>query len=117
MAASASAGDPQYARNDGGDATIAFGAQLWAGTLHNSGSAGPGIPTFPRSDDVVTTGAATLVGPTVAASGWTDALAMFALATGSPAIGAGDPLPAVPRDMLGAVRSSTAPTIGAIEGD
>ncbi len=46
-------GNPQYARNDGGSASVVFGPQLWAGTFHNSGAATPGIPTFPDTGDVV----------------------------------------------------------------
>lgn len=46
-------GDPQYARNDCGPVDITFKRQTWIGTFHNSGSAGPDIPTFPLAGDTV----------------------------------------------------------------
>ena len=46
-------GDPQYARNDCGPVDITFLRQTWIGQFHNSGSAGPGIPTFPLPGDTV----------------------------------------------------------------
>ncbi|NND01549.1 MAG: hypothetical protein HKN91_02065 [Acidimicrobiia bacterium] len=44
-------GDPQYARNDCGPVDITFLRQTWIGQFHNSGSAGPNIPTFPLAGD------------------------------------------------------------------
>ncbi len=46
-------GDPQYARNDCGPVDITFLRQTWIGQFHNSGSAGPDIPTFPLPGDTV----------------------------------------------------------------
>lgn len=46
-------GDPQYARNDCGPVDITFERQTWIGQFHNSGSAGPNIPTFPLPSDTV----------------------------------------------------------------
>ncbi|MCP3973567.1 MAG: hypothetical protein GY720_03645 [bacterium] len=46
-------GDPQYARNDCGPVDIRFARQTWIGTFHNSGSAGPDVPTFPLPSDTV----------------------------------------------------------------
>jgi len=111
----ATGGDPQFARNDGGDATIVFGAQLWAGTLHDSASAGPGIPSFPQPGDVVADATSVLVDPDSFVTGWVGALAMYALAPGSPAIGSGDALSQVMFDLIGTMRSATTPTIGAFE--
>jgi hypothetical protein len=112
-------GDPQYARNDAGTATIVFGPQLWAGTFHNSGSSTPGIPVFPRASDVVVgSGAAGTVidDPTVAGlTGLADAIARYTPVVAGPAIGAAEVVAGVVRDIVGAARSSTAPTMGAIE--
>jgi len=46
-------GDPQYARNDCGPVGVTFKRQTWIGTFHNSGSPGPGIPSFPLPSDTV----------------------------------------------------------------
>jgi hypothetical protein len=111
-------GDPQYARNDAGAATITFGPQLWAGTFHNSGGATPGIPSFPLSGDVVVGPSAlgsVLANPTVAGlTGLADAAARYRPVIGSPALGAAESLGIV-SDLLGAVRSLVAPSMGAIE--
>jgi len=112
-------GDPQYARNDAGTATITFGPQLWAGRFHNSGSATPGIPQFPQPTDVVAGPSElsdVLGDPTVTGlNGLVDAVNRYRPAAGSAAIGAGEPLPGVAHDILGDVRSVSAPTMGAIE--
>lgn len=112
-------GDPQYARNDGGAATITFGPQLWAGRFHNSGSGTPGIPQFPQSVDVVVGSSelsSVVTTPTVSGlEGIDDAVARYRPATGSPALGNGEPLPGVVADFLGKVRSLVTPTLGAIE--
>ena len=47
--------------------------------------------------------------------GWADAIARYRPAAASPALGAAQPLPGVPKDLLGVFRSSTTPTMGAIE--
>ena len=112
-------GDPQYARNDGGAATITFGPQLWAGTFHNSGSSTPGIPSFPQpADFIVGSGELGNVVVTPAVTGLTgisDAVARYRPAVGSAALGNGEPLPGVAADFLGKVRSVVAPSLGAIE--
>lgn len=112
-------GDPQYARNDAGAATIVFGPQLWAGEFHNTGSATPGIRLFPLASDVVVPPgslATVVVDPNVGGLlGWADAIARYRPAAASPALGAAQPLPGVPKDLLGVFRSSTTPTMGAIE--
>ncbi len=112
-------GDPQYARNDGATATIEFGPQLWAGLFHNSGSATPGIPTFPQPGDVVAAPAeldSVIATPTVGGlSDIADAVARYRPAAGSPALGAAEPVAGVIQDFLGQARSLVAPTMGAIE--
>ena len=112
-------GDPQYARNDAGAATVAFGPQLWAGTFHNSGSSTAEIPQFPQSDDVVVGSGAratVLADPTVAGlSGIADAISRYAPVSGSPALGSSAVLVDVVADFLGLPRSLIAPTMGAIE--
>jgi len=112
-------GDPQYARNDGGTATIVFGPQLWAGPFHNSGAATPGIPSFPQLGDVVVTVAAVgtvLVDPTTnGLTGLSDAIGQYSPMMGSPALGAAEPLTGVVADILGVLRSLNAPTLGAVE--
>ncbi len=115
----ATGGDPQYARNDGGSAAIVFGPQLLAGTLHNSGAATPGIPSFPQPDDAVVGAgslAAVLVDPTVVGvTGLADAIGQYTPVPGSAALGAAEVLADVARDILGELRSATAPTFGAVE--
>ncbi len=110
-------GDPQYARNDGGSATITFGPQLWAGTFHNSGAATPGIPSFPQPIDIVVgSGSAVVVAPTVTGlTGIADAISRYTPTGTSPALAAAEVLAGVVVDFIGAVRSTTAPTMGAIE--
>ncbi len=108
-------GDPQYARNDGGPATIEFGPQLWAGPFHNSGSATPNIPQFPQPADVVATPSAVLADPTTGGHTGLEA----AIVRYSPAGGAGG-LGTVPWradgivDLVGAVRAPNA-FFGAVE--
>lgn len=111
-------GDPQYARNDAGAASISFGTQLWAGPFHNSGSATPGIPMFPLVDDVVAaSGSGVVVDPTVIGlPSLSDAAARYTPTAASPALGAGAVLTGVVLDFFGSTRSTTAPTLGAIEG-
>ena len=110
-------GDPQYARNDAGSATITFGPQLWAGAFHNSGSPTPGIPIFPQTRDVTaTSGTGVVVTPTVSGlTGPDDAATRYTPATSSPALGAAVVLTGVDTDFFGSLRSTTAPTMGAIE--
>jgi hypothetical protein len=112
-------GDPQYARNDGGAAAVVFGPQLWAGSFHNSGTATPGVPTFPQPGDVVVGAGAlsTVVGsPTTAGiTGRKDVIGRYTPVPGSPALGVAERLPGVAADMVGVPRSE-APTMGAIEG-
>ena len=112
----ATGGNPQYARNDGNAGSVRFGRTLWAGTFHNSPSAGAGVPVFPGPGDVVVAGGGVLVNPTFAGiTGLADAEARFALAAGSPARAAGDPDPTVTADIGGAARSASAPSLGAAE--
>ena len=110
-------GDPQYARNDAGAATIIWGPQLWAGLFHNSGAPTPGVPSFPQTSDVVAgSGTGVVVTPTVTGlSGVADAATRYTPSASSPALGAGEVLDDVLFDLFGSARSSTAPTIGAIE--
>ena len=110
-------GNPQYARNDGGAATIAFGTQLWAGPFHNSGASTPGIPGFPLASDVVVgSGATVVVSPTTSGIfGLGDAASRYRPLGTSPALGQADVLVDVVTDFLGVARSTTAPTLGAIE--
>jgi hypothetical protein len=110
-------GDPQYARNDAGEASITFGPQLWAGLFHNSGSATPGIPLFPQAVDVVTSsGSGVVVTPTVTSlSSLDDAAGRYAPTVTSPALKAAETLAGVVTDFFGAARSASAPTMGAIE--
>ncbi|MDJ0496205.1 MAG: right-handed parallel beta-helix repeat-containing protein [Acidimicrobiia bacterium] len=112
-------GDPQYARNDGGAATISFGPQLWAGAFHNSGSATPGIPPFPQPTDIVVGPGeldSVVVSPSVTGlGGISDAVGRYRPAPGSPALGNGESLPGVIIDFLGFTRSAIAPSLGAIE--
>ncbi len=112
-------GDPQYARNDGGAATIVFGPQLWAGAFHNSGASTPGVPTFPQAGDVVVDAgslATVVANPTVSGiADLSDAIVRYSPVSGSPALSAAQPLTGVVADMLGVLRSVTAPTLGAVE--
>ncbi len=111
-------GRPSYARNDGNvDATVRFGTQLWGGSF--AAGYGPGVPTFPQPKDVQLgsgTFGAVLVNPSFASfTSRADALARFKLVTTSPAKAKGDPGTAAPVDIVGTVRSTTAPSIGAYE--
>jgi S-layer family protein len=112
-------GNPQYARNDGGSATITFGKQLWAGLFRNAGSAGPGVPSFPQSGDVAVDSGSlgtVVVDPTTGGvTGLANAVTRYKPAAGSPALGAADALSDVVKDIIGMARSLTAPTMGAIE--
>ncbi len=110
-------GDPQYARNDSGAASITFGPQLWAGVFHNSGSATPGIPSFPQPGDVVVGGTGgVVVSPTTGGlAGIADAVARYTPSGTSPALGTAEVIAGVIADFLGVPRSATAPTMGAIE--
>ena len=77
------------------------------------------MPTFPAAGDVVVPASA--LASVLARidqgglSGVAAARTRFAPAPGSPALGAGVPLDGVPRDARDAVRSATAPPIGAVE--
>jgi hypothetical protein len=110
---------PQYARDDAISTGVAFARELWGGTLVNSSSAGPGIPMFPQTGDVVVAAGSNgtvLVNPSpIGITGLPDALARFALAAGSPAKHAGVADPLVPCDITGAPRSATSPSLGAFE--
>ncbi len=110
-------GDPQYARNDGGTASITFGPQLWAGAFHNSGAGTPGIPLFPQAGDVVrASGTGVIITPTVGGlTGIADAVARYGPSVGSPAFGAAEVLDGVLGDFNGETRSTTSPTMGAFE--
>jgi hypothetical protein len=111
-------GDAQYARNDCGDVAITFGPQGWFGSFHNSGTATPGIPLFPRTVDtwsVSTTGVVT--DPSWSGlSAIATAVDRFTPVEASSVLGAGDPAGAiVPQDILQIFRSPSAPTLGAVE--
>jgi len=112
-------GDPQYARNDGATEAVSFVSQLWGGTLHNSGSPTPGVPSFPTPGDVVVSDSGVqfvVVDPTPSAlSGLADALVRYRPISGSVPLGEGTPVELVLRDILNIARSLTAPTIGAFE--
>ncbi len=110
-------GDPQYARNDGGPADITFGPQLWAGAFHNSGAPTPGIPIFPQSEDVLaTSGSGVVVDPDPSSlAGIADAVARYTPAANSSALATAEVLAGVIADFVGSLRSTTAPTMGAIE--
>ena len=112
-------GNPQYARNDGGAATITFGPQLWAGLFRNAGSAGPGVPMFPQASDIVVSSGAlatVVVDPTTGGiTGLTSAIAKYKPTTRSPTLGAAQALADVAKDVIGMFRSTTTPTMGAIE--
>jgi hypothetical protein len=112
----ATAGDPQYARNDGDSTTVTFRAQLWAGTLHNSSVPTPGIPIFPIAGDVVVSSISGIVAnpTTTSLTGFADALARYRPVSGSPVLGNGVPV-LVGGDIVRATRSETEPSIGAFE--
>jgi hypothetical protein len=109
---------PKFALNDGNeDATVRFGPQLWAGRFARGG--GGGIPPFPQEQD--TTVDARELENVVAnprddgLHGLADALARFRVVAGSPAIGAGAPIDAAPRDIVDLERSTHKPSLGAFE--
>jgi hypothetical protein len=113
----ATGGNPQYARNDGGPATIDFGPQLWAGAFRNSGSPTPNVPPFPQTGDVVPGGAlvSVIVDPTVGGhTGLEAAVARYTPDLGSAALGAVRWQPDALVDVIGVVRAPNA-TFGAIE--
>jgi hypothetical protein len=100
---------PQYARDDATSTGVSFARELWGGSFVNSGSPGPGIPMFPQAGDLVVNPSPTGI------TGLPDALARFALASGSPAKRAGVADAMVPCDITGAQRSASAPSMGAFE--
>jgi hypothetical protein len=108
----------QYARNDCEADNVRFGPTGWFGALQNSGSPTPSIPQFPLPDDAVAgdiTGVVfnpDITGLTARAV----AIARYTPFRSGPAVGAGEPLSGdVSTDMSGTVRSTVAPTLGAIE--
>jgi hypothetical protein len=111
-------GDPQYARNDGGATSIDFGRQLWAGTFHNSGSATPGIPQFPRPGDVVAPpgalGTIVVMPSTTGLDDLAEAIGRYRPAADSPALAAAPVTADALRDLLGVVRAPAA-GLGAVE--
>jgi hypothetical protein len=109
---------PKFALNDGNeDMKVKFGPQLWAGRF--SRAEGRGLPRFPGDRDVsVGSGDEVLVSTDdTKLKGLADALERFRPARGSPALKAGSPVDACPRDIMDVVRSTTAPSIGAFESD
>jgi len=111
-------GDPQYARNDGGAASITFGPQLWAGIFHNSGSATPNVPQFPQAGDVIVGSAeltSVLIDPTTGGqSGLGAAASRYTPTAGSPGLAAIAWRPDSLLDFRGVVRAPMA-SFGAIE--
>jgi hypothetical protein len=77
-------GTPQYARDDATSTAISIARELWGGAFMNSGSPGPGIPSFPQAGDVVVAGSAlgkVVANPTpTGLTSMADALQRFALA-------------------------------------
>jgi hypothetical protein len=110
-------GNPQYARNDCGDTDVSFGANGWIGGFVDSGGPTPGIPDFPLAGDVVVdgTGGVLVDADWSGLNGWADAVSRYTPVAGSVALGAGSEALS-PIDLLGEPRSSTTPTLGAIEG-
>ncbi len=111
-------GNPQYARNDGGPASITFGPQLWAGVFRNSGSSTPNVPQFPQPADLVV-GAGSLpsvlVDPTTAGhTGVADAAARYTPAPASVGVDAIAWRSDAVLDFRGVVRAPMA-SFGAIE--
>ena len=113
-------GSPQYARNDGAADSLTFSHQLWGGTFVNASSGRTGIPAFPATGDAVVSGSGlsfVLVSTDdEGLSGISDGIARYTPLPGSIVTGRGTPIELVSRDMIGASRSTVAPTIGAIEG-
>ena len=108
------AGSPQYARNDGNAGNFRFGRQLWAGSF--LGSSSPAIPAFPQARDVVSATSGVVMHPSdVGLTGLDDAKQRYSLAPRSPARYAGEANTVAPRDILDALRSPGAPSIGAFE--
>ncbi len=111
-------GDPQYARNDGGAVSIAFGPHLWAGEFRNSGSGTPNVPQFPQSGDVVVSAAAlssVLVDPTPGGHvGLAAGADRYTQAEGSAGLDAIAWRPDAVLDLRGMVRAPMA-SFGAIE--
>ena len=110
-------GDPQYARNDGGAATLDFGPQAWAGAFRNSGAPTPNVPLFPQGGDVVAGGAlaSVIADPTIGGyGGLAGTVARYAPDIGSPVLGAIDWRPDSVVDLRGIVRAPAA-SFGAIE--
>ena len=110
-------GDPQYARNDGGSASIDFGPNLWAGAFHNSGSPTPNVPQFPQAGDVVPGGAleSVLVDPTTGGyTGPANAIDRYAPDSGSSVVGGVGWRSDGVVDLRGIVRAPLA-SFGAIE--
>lgn len=114
-----SASPPQYARNDTSGQSLDFAPTLWAGSLRNSSSPGPAVPTFPQLADLsVASNAINTILSSPLASGSTSrasAIAAYSLINGSPAINAASPAAATSRDINGAARSPSMPSFGADE--
>jgi hypothetical protein len=112
-------GNPAYAENSGNsDATLHFGPQFWGGSF--GASSGPGVPRFPQASDKTVPSTANfgsvVMNPSYTSlTGLSDALGRYPLATGSPAKNAGAANTVAPLDILGVIRSTTAPSIGAFE--
>jgi hypothetical protein len=108
----------QYARNDCDADNVRFGSTGWFGALHNSGAPTPLIPLFPRAEDAAAAGITDVVFDTDIAglTARAVAIARYTPFRAGPAVGSGEPLGGdVSTDISGSVRSTVAPTLGAIE--
>jgi hypothetical protein len=86
---------------------------LWKGSFN--GQSGPALPSFPLASDVVTSAQVLVNESPTGVMGLADAKAKYALVAGSPAKSKGFANTVCPLDIIGVVRSSTAPSIGAFE--
>jgi len=106
-----------YAWNDGNIGSFKVGPQLWAGLFKQYEQ--NGLPTFPQVFDIhVNRYEAAKVVRNPSDDGLTgldDARSRYAPAAGSPALRSGSGTSSTRYDALGAPRSASAPTLGAVE--
>lgn len=108
----------QYARNDCDADNVRFGPTGWFGALQNSASPTPLIPQFPLPDDAVDTDTTGVVfnTDTTGLTSLSIAVDRYIPLRAGPAVGAGEPLSSdVSSDIGGSIRSTVAPTLGAVE--